>query len=228
MQAQPHQELKDYCEAQVKELNSYGWIDQRLHVVRIPIDRAMDLVLQNGLPVRASGPTGAAAVKVTPPADSRAAPICKGRARTWPHPRPMASRAGSQRRSKRRVKSNNGIGIAKRSSSRARLVFIACGARLCRECVAAFRRLLALAPRAGAQFVDPLQNLGQRPELLKEVGIDQKLNDEIPLDLTFRDEHGKTVELAQYFRQQARDSHAGLLQLPDALHAGTERLGSRR
>ena len=39
----------------------------------------------------------------------------------------------------------------------------------------------------------------QRPELLKDVGIDQKLNDEIPLDLTFRDEHGQTVELAQYF-----------------------------
>ena len=54
LQAQPHQELKDYCEAQVKELNTYGWIDQRLHVVRIPVDRAMDLVLKNGLPVRAS------------------------------------------------------------------------------------------------------------------------------------------------------------------------------
>ena len=50
---EPHQELKDYCEAQVKELNTYGWINQRLHVVRIPIDRAMDLVLQNGLPIRA-------------------------------------------------------------------------------------------------------------------------------------------------------------------------------
>jgi protein SCO1/2 len=59
--------------------------------------------------------------------------------------------------------------------------------------------LLAMVPRAAAQFVDPLQNIGQRPELLKDVGIDQKLNDEIPLDLTFRDEHGKTVELAQYF-----------------------------
>ncbi len=67
LQAGPRQELKDYCEAQVKELNSYGWIDQRLHVVRIPIDRAMDLVLQNGLPIRASGPTGAAAVTVPPP-----------------------------------------------------------------------------------------------------------------------------------------------------------------
>ena len=56
-----------------------------------------------------------------------------------------------------------------------------------------------LCPRADAQFVDPLQSIGQRPELLKDVGVDQKLNDEIPLDLTFRDEHGRTVELAQYF-----------------------------
>jgi protein SCO1 len=59
--------------------------------------------------------------------------------------------------------------------------------------------ILASAPRASAQFVDPLQNIGQRPELLKDVGVDQKLNDEIPLDLTFRDEHGATVELARYF-----------------------------
>jgi hypothetical protein len=40
-----------------------------MHVVRIPISQAMDLVLKNGLPVRASGPTGAAAVTV-PPATS--------------------------------------------------------------------------------------------------------------------------------------------------------------
>jgi protein SCO1 len=57
----------------------------------------------------------------------------------------------------------------------------------------------ACPPRATAQFVDPLQGIGQRPELLKDVGVDQKLNDEIPLDLTFRDEHGQTVALAQYF-----------------------------
>ena len=62
-----------------------------------------------------------------------------------------------------------------------------------------FLGFLSLPSSAVAQFVDPMQNLGQRPELLRDVGIDQKLNDEIPLDLTFRDEHGKTVQLAQYF-----------------------------
>jgi protein SCO1/2 len=59
--------------------------------------------------------------------------------------------------------------------------------------------VLALPSGVAAQLIDPMQNLGQRPELLKDVGIDQKLNDEIPLDLAFRDEHGKAVELAQFF-----------------------------
>ena len=59
--------------------------------------------------------------------------------------------------------------------------------------------LLAHPSPAAAQFTDPTQGIGVRPELLKEVGIDQKLNDEIPLNLTFRDEHGNPVELAQFF-----------------------------
>jgi protein SCO1 len=50
-----------------------------------------------------------------------------------------------------------------------------------------------------AQLADPTQNIGVRPELLKEVGIDQKLNDQIPLDVAFRDEHGNPVQLRQYF-----------------------------
>lgn len=32
------------------ELQSYGWIDRKAGTVRIPIDRAMDLILQRGLP----------------------------------------------------------------------------------------------------------------------------------------------------------------------------------
>lgn len=67
LQASPRQELKDYCDAQERELNSYGWVDQRLKVVHIPIDKAMDLVLKNGLPVRASPPAGVRPVPVPPP-----------------------------------------------------------------------------------------------------------------------------------------------------------------
>lgn len=59
--------------------------------------------------------------------------------------------------------------------------------------------LLARPATVAAQFMDPTQGVGIRPDLLKDVGIDQKLNDSIPLNLTFRDEHGRPVELAQYF-----------------------------
>ena len=42
---------------------------------------------------------------------------------------------------------------------------------------------------------------GGKPEVLKKVGIEQRLNEELPLDLSFRDETGRTVRLADYFNQ---------------------------
>ena len=39
----------------------------------------------------------------------------------------------------------------------------------------------------------------ERPAALRDVGIDQRLNAQLPLGLTFRDETGKTVKLADYF-----------------------------
>ena len=59
--------------------------------------------------------------------------------------------------------------------------------------------VLTYPSRTPGQFTDPDQNIGVRPELLKDVGVDQKLNSSIPLDLTFRDEHGNRVALGQYF-----------------------------
>jgi|SRR5580658_1642034 hypothetical protein len=46
-------------------LSTYDWIDKNAGTVRIPIDRAMDLIAQRGLPVRAQGSAAAA-----PAADS--------------------------------------------------------------------------------------------------------------------------------------------------------------
>ncbi len=40
------------------------------------------------------------------------------------------------------------------------------------------------------------------PELLQEVGLDQKLNTQLPLDLTFKDESGRSVKLGDYFGQR--------------------------
>ena len=53
----------------------------------------------------------------------------------------------------------------------------------------------------------PKQDLGelpanQKPAILKNVGIDQHLNQQIPLDLNFVDENGQPVQLRQYFGQK--------------------------
>jgi protein SCO1/2 len=59
--------------------------------------------------------------------------------------------------------------------------------------------LFLCAAPARAQFQDPTQNIGVRPELLKEVGIDQKLGSQVPLGLSFHDEKGNVVQLNRYF-----------------------------
>lgn len=68
LQVQPHLELRDYCEAQQEKVSTYGWVGQQSGVVRIPVDRAMDLVLARGLPARAPGeaPPEASAAPAAP------------------------------------------------------------------------------------------------------------------------------------------------------------------
>jgi hypothetical protein len=57
LQLAPAEDLRQFRERERVELNSYGWINRTAGVVRIPIDPAMELVLQRGLPVR-SGTNG--------------------------------------------------------------------------------------------------------------------------------------------------------------------------
>lgn len=45
--------LNSVRENEERTLNSYGWIDEKSGVARIPIDRAMQLIVQQGLPTRA-------------------------------------------------------------------------------------------------------------------------------------------------------------------------------
>ncbi|HZL12632.1 MAG TPA: hypothetical protein VFC85_00675 [Verrucomicrobiae bacterium] len=50
-----HAERIALLAAQNEKLNSYGWMDRSNGIVRIPIARAMDLILQRGLPTRTNG-----------------------------------------------------------------------------------------------------------------------------------------------------------------------------
>ena len=52
LQTNPTVDLQQLLETENAKLNSYGWIDKSAGVIRIPIDRAMDLLAQRGLPAR--------------------------------------------------------------------------------------------------------------------------------------------------------------------------------
>ena len=52
LQTNPRQDLKDLRESEDTLLSGYSWVDKNGGVVRIPIDEAMKLTLQHGLPSR--------------------------------------------------------------------------------------------------------------------------------------------------------------------------------
>lgn len=52
LQTNPRQDLDDLRAREESTLRTYGWIDKNAGVVRIPIDRAMELTVQRGLPSR--------------------------------------------------------------------------------------------------------------------------------------------------------------------------------
>ncbi len=54
LQAEPKVELKDLRADEDAILHSYGWIDPNRGIVRIPIDQAIDIVSQKGLPSKPS------------------------------------------------------------------------------------------------------------------------------------------------------------------------------
>lgn len=54
LQVHPDTDLQGYLKEQRQLLDSYGWVNRKDGVVRIPIQRAMTVLLQQGLPVRNS------------------------------------------------------------------------------------------------------------------------------------------------------------------------------
>ena len=81
----------------------------------------------------------------------------------------------------------------------------------------------ALCGSASAQYFTEPETKTVAPPGLEGVGIDQRLNEQVPLNLTFKDEQGKTVSWATIFTGPSGDSEPGLLQVPDAVHGGFER-----
>lgn len=50
IEVQGQRDLREFREAEQKQLDSYGWIDKDRGLVRIPIERAMEIAAREGLP----------------------------------------------------------------------------------------------------------------------------------------------------------------------------------
>ena len=56
------------------------------------------------------------------------------------------------------------------------------------------------SPLYSPKYYDPGESTGNGlPEALQKIGIDQKLGDQLPLDIEFKDEDGRPVKLGNYF-----------------------------
>ncbi|HEY5753968.1 MAG TPA: hypothetical protein VIT21_12520 [Chthoniobacterales bacterium] len=59
LQTNPRLEMEDYRAGQDALLAGYGWVDRKRSLVRIPIDRAMDLLVEKGVSPTKTWPNGA-------------------------------------------------------------------------------------------------------------------------------------------------------------------------
>ena len=55
LQVSPARDLQEMRAREDEVLHSYGWVDRQAGIVRIPIDRAIDLLAERGLPARTTG-----------------------------------------------------------------------------------------------------------------------------------------------------------------------------
>ena len=58
LQTDPLQDLQTLHAEEDAVLNSYGWVDRKAGAVRIPVQRAIELLAQRGLPARQPPPAG--------------------------------------------------------------------------------------------------------------------------------------------------------------------------
>jgi hypothetical protein len=64
----PRADLLEMRRAEDQVLNSYGWVDREKNIVRVPIERGMEIIVKRGLPVRKQLPQKEGAGERTTPA----------------------------------------------------------------------------------------------------------------------------------------------------------------
>ena len=70
-------QFRSFIEDQDRKLATYDWVDKDRGTVRIPIDRAMELIAQRGLPVHEEGASSAQSSAAKSSAPQTSAPVKK-------------------------------------------------------------------------------------------------------------------------------------------------------
>jgi hypothetical protein len=78
LQTYPFEDIKQLRQQEKPLLGTYQWIDQNAGIVRIPVERAMDLLAERGLPYRKSGQSSAAPPPGTGPSGGTGAGAAQG------------------------------------------------------------------------------------------------------------------------------------------------------
>lgn len=73
LQAQPAKDLVEFKEQQKHQLESFGWVDKDGGVAHVPIDKGIEMILKNGMPIVKAQPAAAVAAAKPKPATVGAA-----------------------------------------------------------------------------------------------------------------------------------------------------------
>lgn len=55
LQVTPERDLQAYRQEQERQLASYGWVDEKLGIAHVPVERAIEMLLERGAPAPAGG-----------------------------------------------------------------------------------------------------------------------------------------------------------------------------
>lgn len=68
LQVDPAKDLQEVRATQEAQLNSYGWVNKNAGIIHMPIDQAMQIIAEQGVPTRAPTPTPSPTSAETPAA----------------------------------------------------------------------------------------------------------------------------------------------------------------
>jgi protein SCO1/2 len=187
LQVAPAQELEILRATERANLEGYGWIDRESGVIRIPIERAMEQIAAQGLPVRKDLDPGERRVE----ADESGFPNATLGPPQTPGPEAtslLELTASPPVTASLPVTGTGTPALVESPAPQATQPAGTPAAPAVQNRPGAAALTVAYRGNAGGKPPDPIQ----------AVGFDQNLGAQVPLDLAFRDEAGQPVRLGDF------------------------------